>query len=101
MDAGFAEPVVPTMGALGAVNLMTVHQSKGLQFSVVILADLRATGRNDTGPVRYARGRGLLVKPKVARRRVRNRRVGGGVGGRQGGGRRRAQTLALCGCYPG
>ncbi|HZR17016.1 MAG TPA: UvrD-helicase domain-containing protein [Verrucomicrobiae bacterium] len=39
-QSGGAEPEVPAVAAENAVRLMSIHQSKGLEFPVVVLADL-------------------------------------------------------------
>ncbi len=60
------EPVGPVaVGSRGAVSITTVHQSKGLEFGVVILCDLAHGGRNDFGPLRYSRGQGLVLRPSL------------------------------------
>ncbi|MEM6329912.1 MAG: 3'-5' exonuclease, partial [Planctomycetota bacterium] len=45
------------------VRLMTVHGAKGLEFPVVVLADLDRTARPDTNPVAYSPAMGPLVRP--------------------------------------
>jgi len=59
-----AMAAVPAEGRR-AVVMGSVHQSKGLQFPVVVLADLRRTSQSDTGAVRYARGAGLVFRPSL------------------------------------
>src|SRR5438067_2490673 len=45
------------------VKLMSIHQAKGLEFPVVVVPDLAATGRGDRHPVaRWHRGLGCLVR---------------------------------------
>jgi ATP-dependent helicase/nuclease subunit A len=61
------EPVAPVPAGLRhVVTISSVHQSKGLQFPVVLLADLRHRGRADTETVLYARGHGVVFKPTQA-----------------------------------
>ncbi|HVS35828.1 MAG TPA: UvrD-helicase domain-containing protein, partial [Gemmataceae bacterium] len=46
------------------VRLMTIHQAKGLQFNVVIVPDLAATGRGGAQPAAcWDRGFGCVVRP--------------------------------------
>jgi len=40
----------------GAVQLMSVHRSKGLEFSSVFVSDLRSTGKSGSGPYLYDEG---------------------------------------------
>jgi ATP-dependent helicase/nuclease subunit A len=48
---------------LDAVTLCTVHQAKGLEWPMVVLADLTAPPRNESATVRFDRLAGLGVKP--------------------------------------
>lgn len=62
---GQREAVVPMPSAeRHAVSIMTVHQSKGLQFPTVVLAALCQKGRPDRNRVRYDRHEGLLLRPE-------------------------------------
>ena len=48
------------------IRMMTIHQAKGLEFPVVIVPDLAATGRGGGLPVaQWDRGLGCVVKPPV------------------------------------
>lgn len=47
--------------AVGAVRLMTVHASKGLEFEVVVLAGLASPPPPDASKLRYHRSVGLLL----------------------------------------
>ena len=58
------EPLAPVdPAARAAVTLTTVHQSKGLQYPVVILPFLDRKGRHDGAAVAYGRGHGLVLRP--------------------------------------
>ncbi len=64
IEQGHAEPVMPVpVDGRGAVTITTVHQSKGLEFPVVLLADLAHGTRLDTGSLRYHRDRGVVFRP--------------------------------------
>lgn len=59
---------------LQAVTLCTVHQAKGLEWSVVVLPDLTPTPRSDTNAVRFDREFGLaIVKPSRGDTELRSR----------------------------
>ncbi len=45
-----------------AVKIMTIHQSKGLEFPVVFLADINSGGRETYSPAIFNQRRGLAVK---------------------------------------
>lgn len=63
---GHAEPLTPVPAAARrAVTISSVHQSKGLQYAVVVLANLDRKGRGDTAAVRYHREHGLVFRPRV------------------------------------
>ena len=48
------------------IRMMTIHQAKGLEFPVVIVPDLAATGHGGGLPVaQWDRGLGCVVKPPV------------------------------------
>jgi ATP-dependent helicase/nuclease subunit A len=65
IDAGAREPLGSAAGR-GAVSIGTVHQAKGLEFPVVVLADLAHRPRGERGCLAYASGRGILVRPRVS-----------------------------------
>ena len=65
--SGHQEPVAPVPAALRrAVTISSVHQAKGLQFPVVLLADLRHAPRTEGSSVAYVRGAGLVFRPYLA-----------------------------------
>ncbi|MGE0192119.1 MAG: UvrD-helicase domain-containing protein [Planctomycetota bacterium] len=62
-EEGADEAEAPVGGSADdAVRLMTVHAAKGLEFPVVILADVGRTGRTHTPLVRFEPGRGVATK---------------------------------------
>src|SRR5690606_35198219 len=60
-DAGAREGEAPAE-AQGAVRLMTIHKSKGLEFPVVVLADATRTTTNRSNPVYLLPEVGLSIK---------------------------------------
>ena len=66
LDAGAPTPDAPLeVGADEAVRLMTIHGAKGLEFPVVIVADLGRDGGGGTPPVIVRDGRVGLRLPRV------------------------------------
>ncbi len=66
LDAGAPTPDAPLeVGADQAVRLMTIHGAKGLEFPVVILADLGRDGGGSTPPVIVRDGRVGLRLPRT------------------------------------
>ena len=68
-----AEPDVPAVATEDAVRLMSIHQSKGLEFPVVVLADLarQFNERDLRGEIIFDEDFGLCPKvkpPQVGRR---------------------------------
>lgn len=62
---GHREPLVPVPAAARrTVTITTVHQSKGLEYPRVILADLRGAGRADSGSLRYERSQGVVFRSR-------------------------------------
>ncbi|MHA0036501.1 3'-5' exonuclease [Deinococcus sp. PESE-13] len=51
-----------TLGSDDAVQLMTIHGSKGLEYPVVIIPDLLAEGRADSPPLLMHEERGLSLR---------------------------------------
>lgn len=64
VDDAFKEPLasVPTAGRV-AVTISTVHQSKGLQYPIVVLPRLGAGGRPSGAAVAYDRQQGIVFRP--------------------------------------
>ena len=60
-DAGAREGEAPA-DAQGAVRLMTIHKSKGLEFPVVVLADAARTPRSQSDPIYLLPELGLSIK---------------------------------------
>lgn len=58
---------VPEPSLEGAVKVLTVHASKGLEFPVVILPDLDGTPKGDTSVVRFHPGQGISLKTEAQR----------------------------------
>lgn len=61
-DVGVRESEAPTEAG-GAVQLMTIHKAKGLEFPVVILADAGYTGGFRSAPFYLDQALGLLLNP--------------------------------------
>jgi ATP-dependent helicase/nuclease subunit A len=61
-DAGVREGEAAA-DAEGAVRLMSIHKSKGLEFGVVVLADAARQGPTQGDPVYLQPGSGLAFKP--------------------------------------
>jgi ATP-dependent helicase/nuclease subunit A len=59
-DVGAREGEAPTE-AEGAIQLMTVHKAKGLEFPVVVVADAARSGRFSTPPVALEADWGVLL----------------------------------------
>lgn len=61
-DVGVRESEAPTEVG-GAIQLMTIHKAKGLEFPVVVLADAGYTGGFRSAPFYLDQGLGLLLNP--------------------------------------
>ncbi|NJN97002.1 MAG: UvrD-helicase domain-containing protein [Anaerolineales bacterium] len=61
-DVGVRESEAPTEAG-GAVQLMTIHKAKGLEFPVVVLADAGYTGGFRSAPFYLDQTLGLLLNP--------------------------------------
>lgn len=59
-----AEAVISVEGG-DVVRLMTIHQSKGLEFPVVFVPEIGAGSRPDNSPVRYDETRGIGIKAQA------------------------------------
>lgn len=59
LSAAGKEPNAPPEGSEDAVAVMSVHQSKGLEFPVVLLASLQRRPANDTDPLAWSPEFGL------------------------------------------
>jgi ATP-dependent helicase/nuclease subunit A len=55
----------PAVAERRAVTISTVHQAKGLEYPVVVLADVRHRPRGETEAVCYARDHGLAFRPTL------------------------------------
>ncbi len=62
-DAGVREGEAPAE-AQGAVSLMTIHKSKGLEYPVVVLADASRARKHSTAPVYLLPETGFSIKLK-------------------------------------
>ena len=56
------DSTMPEPGTGGAVQVMTVHASKGLEFDVTILPDLTGAGQKDRSALRLVAGVGMALK---------------------------------------
>lgn len=56
------DSTMPEPGSGGAVQVMTVHASKGLEFDVTILPDLTGAGQKDKSALRVVAGVGMALK---------------------------------------
>lgn len=66
MARGHKEPVLSGVtGSEDAVTVSTIHRAKGLEYPVVLLADLDKRGRNDTAAIRYNRTHGIVFRPRL------------------------------------
>ena len=61
-DVGARESEAPTEAG-SAVQLMTVHKAKGLEFPVVVIADAAHAGRRDASQIRLDDELGVTVDP--------------------------------------
>ncbi|MGQ0503909.1 MAG: PD-(D/E)XK nuclease family protein, partial [Myxococcaceae bacterium] len=64
-DPTEAQADVLDAGDPRAVQLLTIHQSKGLEWPIVVVPDLAAQRANETARVRFDRALGLSIKPWV------------------------------------
>ncbi|MBI3180015.1 MAG: PD-(D/E)XK nuclease family protein, partial [Deltaproteobacteria bacterium] len=69
------EPLVAIPAAARrAVTILTVHQAKGLQYSVVVLCDLHHGERSARPVLRYGRGHGVVFSPQVRGSAIKSER---------------------------
>ena len=61
-EDGSEDSTVPEPSTGGALQLMTVHSAKGLEFPVTILPDLGSSLQVDKSPIRIVPGVGLALK---------------------------------------
>ena len=57
-----AQAVIPSAGGTGAITLATVHQAKGREWPLVVVADLNAGTGNKTGDVLWSRQDGISFR---------------------------------------
>jgi ATP-dependent exoDNAse (exonuclease V) beta subunit len=61
-ESAHDDSTMPEPGSGGAVQVMTVHSAKGLEFDVTILPDLNASLQPDRSALRVAPGLGIALK---------------------------------------
>lgn len=61
-EESFDDSTMPEPGAGGAVQVMTVHAAKGLEFDLTILPDLTGGLLPDTSALRFLPGEGVALK---------------------------------------
>lgn len=64
ITTNFDEPTEEASHEENAVTIMTVHQSKGLEFPLVVLADCESGGQRFEGDVIFDGDLGLCISPK-------------------------------------
>ena len=62
LRAAEARETTANLGAEDAVQIMTIHKSKGLEFGTVFLPYLNSNTQPDTAEIKYLRGVGLGIK---------------------------------------
>ncbi|MCA9507033.1 MAG: UvrD-helicase domain-containing protein [Myxococcales bacterium] len=59
-----SEPLAPDATSEDVVSIMTIHQSKGLEFKVVVLADSESAQPNDSDEILFDKKLGFRIKAK-------------------------------------
>lgn len=65
IENNFGEPLAPDASSENVVRIMTIHQSKGLEFKVVVLADSESALPHDNDDLLFDKELGLRIKPKL------------------------------------
>lgn len=65
IDSNFGEPLAPDASSENVVRIMTIHQSKGLEFKVVVLADSESALPHESDDLLFDKEMGLRIKPKL------------------------------------
>lgn len=64
ISSDFSEPLALCINKNEAVSIMTIHQSKGLEFKIVVLADSESELPNNSKDFSYDKTLGFAIKPK-------------------------------------
>ncbi|MGM9569175.1 MAG: UvrD-helicase domain-containing protein, partial [Phascolarctobacterium sp.] len=75
LRAAEARETTANLDAADAVQIMTIHKSKGLEFGTVFLPYLNSNTQSDTAEIKYLRGVGLGIKAPDKRGVLQNTNV--------------------------